>query len=215
MASPSIWRCHMAMPKGMKLSDETRQKMSAAHLGKPLSAVHLAALKGRRRGEHAGRPPNTPDVLWSKVDKRGPDECWPWLGFRTPKMGYGRTWIKDRGYYAHRVIFDLANPGVIPLTAPTDRNASGFLIHSCDNPCCCNPAHLRVGTHAENMRDKVERGRCRDFSGDKGPRCKLTMDDARDIRAQRKAGATTRALMELYSMSRASIKTLLRGDSYK
>ena len=60
----------------------------------------------------AGRPENTPDVLWSKVDVRTSEECWPWMGF-VSESGYGRTWINDKGYYAHRVIFNLANPGQI------------------------------------------------------------------------------------------------------
>ena len=83
----------------------------------------------------AGRPENTPETLWSKVDKRGPDECWPWKGV-VEKSGYGRTWIGDVGYYAHRVIFDLANPGQIERKAPTNKKANGFLMHLCDNPIC-------------------------------------------------------------------------------
>jgi len=168
---------------------------------------------GREVGE-PGRPANTPEVLWSKVDKRGEDECWEWKGFRNHD-GYGRTWINDKGYYAHRVIYSLVYPNTISLNAPTSQNETGFLLHTCDNPSCCNPKHLWVGNHADNMADKAEKGRSPDFSGGKGPRCKLTMEQAREARLLRKTGMTIPQLMEKFNLSRASMKTLLRGDSYK
>lgn len=160
----------------------------------------------------AGKPQNTPEVLWSKVDKRGEDECWPWKGLL--KDGYGRVQINDRSYYAHRVIYSLAFPNVIELRAPERTDKTGFLLHVCDNPCCCNPKHLFVGTHADNMADKAKKGRCPDFSGDKGPRCKLTMAQAKEIREKRKNGIPARKLAKDYGISLPSIKTLLSGKSY-
>ena len=168
---------------------------------------------GRKVGE-PGKPANTPEVLWSKVDKRGEDKCWDWKGFKNHD-GYGRTWINDKGYYAHRVIYSLVYPNTITLNAPLSQDDSGFLLHTCDNPSCCNPKHLWVGTHADNMADKVAKGRSPDFSGGKGPRCKLTMDQAKEARLLRKTGMTIPQLMEKFKLSRASMKTLLRGDSYK
>ena len=168
---------------------------------------------GRKVGE-PGKPANTPEVLWSKVDKRSENECWNWKGFKNHD-GYGRTWINDKGYYAHRVIYSLVYPNTITLNAPLSQDDSGFLLHTCDNPSCCNPKHLWVGTHADNMADKVAKGRSPDFSGGKGPRCKLTMDQAKEARLLRKTGMTIPQLMEKFKLSRASMKTLLRGDSYK
>ena len=161
-----------------------------------------------------GRPANTTDVLWSKVDKRSEDECWNWKGFKN-EDGYGRTWINDKGYYAHRVIYSIAFPNSISLNAPKSTDKKGFLIHTCDNPACCNPKHLWIGTHADNMADKVAKGRQNKFPGDKGPRCKLTMEQAREARLYRKNGMTITQLMEIFKLSRASMKTLLRCDSYK
>ena len=162
---------------------------------------------------NAGRPANTPDVLWSKVDKKGPNECWPWNGYKN-EQGYGRTWINDKGYYAHRVIFNLAFPNVIEISAPKDTDETGFLLHKCDNPCCCNPSHLFVGTHADNMADKAAKGRSPDFSGDNGPRCKLTMQQANEIRQRRKNGISAKQLAVESGISLSSIKTLLAGKSY-
>ena len=123
--------------------------------------------------------------------------------------------INEYQYYAHRVIFNLANPGMISLQAPKSSDESGFLMHTCDNPSCCNPKHLKVCTHAENMADKAEKGRCPDFKGGKGPNCKLTMVQAREARELKKNGMSTRDLAKKFGISLPSMKTLIRGDSYK
>jgi hypothetical protein len=170
--------------------------------------------KVAREVGNAGRPANTPDVLWSKVNIKGEDECWNWKGYKNDG-GYGRTWIEDRGYYAHRVIFNLAYPNTITLSAPKDSDEAGFLLHTCDNPSCCNPKHLFVGTHADNMADKVAKNRQAKFPSGKAPRCKLSMAQARKIRQLRKDGVSARDLAQRYEISLPSIKTLLRGHSYK
>jgi len=123
--------------------------------------------------------------------------------------------IKEWAYFAHRVIFDLVNPGIIELNAPKSYDETGFLLHTCDNPSCCNPKHLWVGTHAQNMADKVAKNRQKKFPTDTGPRCKLTMQQAREARKLRKEGIPTRELARRFGVSLPSMKTLIRGDSYK
>ena len=82
------------------------------------------------------------DRLWEKVDRRGPDECWPWTAGRQPG-GYG-TIDKQN---VSRIL--------LGLEVGDPREAR----HTCDNPPCCNPAHLIAGTSQENADDMVERGR--------------------------------------------------------
>ena len=90
-------------------------------------------------------------AFWSLVIKSGgPDACWPWIG-RRDKKGYGRYHFGDRySCLAHRLAFAIAN-GMVPAGAQVN--------HSCDNPPCCNPAHLHLGTHITNMQEMAARGR--------------------------------------------------------
>jgi hypothetical protein len=90
------------------------------------------------------------DRFWEKVKKLGDDDCWEWQAARNAK-GYGRL-TSGRGVHlkAHRVAFVLFG-GVIPDNL--------FVLHTCDNPSCCNPGHLFVGTPKDNMVDKIKKGR--------------------------------------------------------
>ena len=168
-----------------------------------------------------GRPANTPEVIWSKVDKRGPDECWPWKGWKSGgkrnKSPYGRIEIDDKSYYAHRIIYWLSFSGEIELNAPKDSSESRFVLHKCDNPICCNPNHLFLGNHQDNMIDKVQKGRSNIWkSSVESPNAKLTEDDVRWIRFIHRQGfATIKAQALLYDVSRSVISHLLYGLSYQ
>jgi hypothetical protein len=90
--------------------------------------------------------------FWPKVDSSaGPSACWPWTASCKVK-GYGQIGAggRQRPLLAHRVAWEIANGPI----------GEGLVVcHSCDNPKCCNPAHLFVGTQAENLQDMTSKGR--------------------------------------------------------
>lgn len=100
--------------------------------------------------------------------------CLEWTGPLDPANGYGQVGYDGKTWRVHRLAYTLAC-GPIP--------AGMFVLHSCDNRRCCNPAHLRLGTHAENMQDIVDRGRRKGInSGARNGRARLTMQQVRAIR---------------------------------
>jgi hypothetical protein len=121
--------------------------------------------------------------FWSKVQRRGPDECWEWGGPRQ-KRGYGKFSIGRRTFLAHRVaaVIDGGNPERL------------LVMHLCDNPPCVNPRHLTFGTPLDNMRDMHRKGRARpgrnDYRGSKNPQALLTESDVLEIRRLRATGLT-------------------------
>lgn len=105
-----------------------------------------------RACRYAGPLTDLDTRFWSYVDKRCPDECWPWTRTRRHRRGYGGVWDGVRWTHAHRVAYRLAR-GPIP---------DGMEVcHHCDNPTCCNPRHLFLGTQLDNMRDMDRKGRRR------------------------------------------------------
>lgn len=118
--------------------------------------------------------------FWSKVDRRGDDECWEWQG-RRDKNGYGRFSLRH-GFSvgAHRYSWEQTN-GPIPKGA--------MILHSCDNPPCNNPRHLSPGNASQNAKQMVERGR--GLTGERMPKHKVTEEDVRQIRELAKQGQLT------------------------
>lgn len=98
-----------------------------------------------------GRRQTFAEALARRVERRGPDECWPWIG---PSVkGYGQVTGGRVRKYAHHATLELA------LGRPL---RPGYMAcHHCDNPRCCNPAHIYEGTAQTNHDDMVARGRQR------------------------------------------------------
>jgi hypothetical protein len=83
-------------------------------------------------------------LFWSRVKQSGPDECWEWQGPCYGK-GYGHFRWGGRNQPTSRVAWTITNgdPGEL------------WVLHTCDNPACCNPDHLFLGTHDDNMKDML------------------------------------------------------------
>lgn len=93
--------------------------------------------------------------FWAKVDRSGGDDsCWRWTASGQVRPGRDYGLVKTPGRKtdgAHRVAYI--------LSAGEDIPPGMFVCHHCDNPRCCNPRHLFVGTHQDNVDDKVSKGR--------------------------------------------------------
>lgn len=93
------------------------------------------------------------DRFWSKVDIRGPDECWPWLG-GCDRNGYGKLGINGKVKFAHRIAYIL-------IYGDTKLQVCHKPV-ICHNRICCNQKHLYAGTAARNRNDqKLDKTECR------------------------------------------------------
>lgn len=146
--------------------------------------------------------------FWLKVDRRGPDECWPWKGGRN-KYGYGSCGYNERVTNASRVAFIMANPEI---------DVDGLVVcHKCDNPICCNPAHLWLGTHADNLRDCREKGRTRYRYGADHHRCsaKLTPNLVREAkRLYYQEGVSQSEIGRRWGVHSSVISRAVRGENW-
>lgn len=121
---------------------------------------------------------------------------------------YGLKSHKGKLYRAHRLAYAL-NAGIDPSTM------GGVVLHSCDQPLCINPAHLRLGTHSENMADMVAKGR--QARGTGHGRSTISPDLLDEIKARYVKGCRTngcRALGKLYGLDPTVISELTRGLTY-
>lgn len=156
------------------------------------------------------KPKPVESRFWPKVRIGGPDQCWPWQASRQPK-GYGQIRAdSERGatLRAHRVSWELTN-GAIP---------EGLcVLHRCDNPSCCNPNHLFLGTPADNTADMLAKGRagCRPQPGEANPSAKLNIEKVNLIlRLQRCGGFTHRTIARMFGVSGSAVDAIISGRTW-
>jgi hypothetical protein len=146
--------------------------------------------------------------FWSKVEKT--ETCWLWTGCRN-SQGYGQIYIKSNTHaWAHRVSYELTY-GSIP---------NGLCVcHRCDNPQCVNPAHLFLGTIADNNRDMAAKGRMwlqrrpQDVAGERNPAAKLCESQVAEIRRRFAQGGITRtALAREYGVHKGTVGRIISGS---
>ncbi len=119
-----------------------------------------------------GRPKNIPEDVWKRIDKGEDKDCWNWLG-GCVGGGYGQISIGDKMYLTHRLVYELIYGNIIEGLC---------ILHNCNNPKCCNPSHLRMGTIEENNVQRDREGRRVIVFGEKCGTHKLTNIQVRKIR---------------------------------
>ena len=134
--------------------------------------------------------------FWRTIDIRGEDECWEWLGYA--EDGYGRFYWQGRMVGAHE----------LAVTFTTgERRAPGLdTCHSCHNPGCCNPAHLRFDTRQGNVDDMVTAAR--------GYRGRFSPQEVATIRHRYAHGAKQQSLAAEYNVTNGMVSQIVRGERY-
>ena len=136
-----------------------------------------------------------------------PGECWAWTGSRLKRNGrytYGVFSIKRRQVRATRLAWAIRHG-----SPPGDL----IVCHRCDNPACVNPDHLFLGTHADNMADKVHKGR--QVRGERHYRSKLTATDIVEIRRRVANGETQTSVASDYGIRSNNVSFIVNRVTWK
>jgi hypothetical protein len=166
------------------------------------SAETCACGCGQRVGSGARfafnhRESTGPAAFWGFVVQLGEDECWPWRGARHEK-GYGRFGPRR----VHRSMYET-------FVGPIRDGL--HVLHRCDNPPCCNPAHLFLGTNADNVADRVAKGRTRTGTTLR----KLTREQVQTLRGMAATGRfTQREIGETFGIAQQTAGKIIRGERY-
>ena len=128
-------------------------------------------------------------------------ECLEWTRYSNP-VGYGKTWAYGKMWRTHRLALHLEGIDV----------RGHYVLHSCDNPLCCNPDHLRLGTQQENMRDMTSRNRQAKQQGNHNGMAKLTEQDVLDIRDIN--GMSQRAIADQYGVTPMAINLIMNRKTW-
>ena len=143
--------------------------------------------------------------FWSKVEKRGEDECWEWQG-SLDGSGYGGFRYKGKLYGAHRMSMLLDGQDIEGM----------YVLHTCDNRKCVNTNHLYLGNHQDNMKDRLEReGYETLVRGVKHHNAKLDDDKVREIWKLINADMATELIGKMFNVSGRTIRNIRAGKIWR
>jgi len=142
----------------------------------------------------------------SKIDIGTEDECWPWCGAKKRSYGHGHVRIQNKYFISHRLMYYLYH-------GPFDKNK--FILHTCNNPECCNPYYLKLGDHKENMQDMKTSDRHKG-SGN-GASTKLTEEKVRAIKqiVRDRPDIKKGQIAKLYEISPPTLSDIINGRTWQ
>jgi len=144
------------------------------------------------------------ESFWNNVELCEPNRCWKWRGgFRSSGYGHTSRYRKDES--AHRLAWEFWNNKKIPKGM--------FACHKCDNPACCNPNHIFIGTPKENSEDMVRKNR--QVSGERHWCSKLTKEQVSKIKEMRNNGETLTAIGKIFGITHGMVGHIASGRNWK
>jgi hypothetical protein len=144
-----------------------------------------------------------PHLLWNNLTKT--DSCWFW-NKSVNQSGYGSIRVGPTSVLSHRAAFVLAGNSMF---------LDKCICHTCDNPSCCNPAHLYQADHKTNMADmKIKNRRKNIGCGELNGRAKLTNLTAKNIRDKRSKGISLKDLSNEFNVSISTISRVCRMENW-
>jgi hypothetical protein len=160
-----------------------------------------------------GRPAYRKEYVWRWITKGPGDSCWPWTGKLTP-FGYGEMQVKGVCHRAHRLVYELTRGIELPRLTKFSSD-SQIVMHSCDNPSCCNPKHLILGTPKLNTQDMIKKGRRNAPAGLGHCHAKFDAPTVKEIRTKFSNGQIRASLAREYGVTFFTINAIVNGVSYR
>lgn len=142
------------------------------------------------------------DRFWPKVNVLGENDCWEWKASRN-SWGYGQFWFRNTIWLSHRAAYT-----IFAGDFPQEK----IVMHSCDNPPCVNPAHLKMGTIQDNNDDMSAKGR--NLAGEAHKNSVLTYEQVGEARERVKAGEAIADVARSLGVKRPTLHEAVRGVSW-
>lgn len=149
--------------------------------------------------------------FWGKINILNNNDCWEWNAAKTID-GYGRFKIAGKNYSPHRLVYE-----TFFCNIPDKMD----ICHKCDNPSCCNPNHLFLGTRSDNMKDCYTKGRSlhilkmEKLRGEETKQAKLTNEMVLEAKRLYSLGIRGEKLCSKFPVHKTNLYRAIRGVTYK